>query len=80
MSVRALTTLRNCDRIFAEYYTSKLNESTHKEVEAFIGKKVTVLKRAEVEEKTVHHQGRPGPKGGVITRRRPHVRHHPSGP
>ena len=53
MSVRALTTLRNCDEIYAEYYTSKLNDASHKDVEAFIGKKVTVLKRGDVEEKDI---------------------------
>ncbi|MBI0583428.1 MAG: diphthine synthase [Methanomassiliicoccus sp.] len=53
MSVRALTVLRNCDEIFAEFYTSKLNDASPKELEAFIGKKITVLKRADVEEKGI---------------------------
>jgi len=50
MSIRALTTLRNCDEIFAEFYTSKLNDALPRDLEAFIGKKLTVLKRADVEE------------------------------
>lgn len=53
MSVRALTTLRNCDEIFAEFYTSKLNDAQPKDLEAFIGKKLTILKRADVEEKNL---------------------------
>lgn len=53
MSVRALTTLRNCDEIFAEFYTSKLNDAQTKDIEAFIGKKLTVLGRADVEEKDI---------------------------
>lgn len=53
MSVRALTTLRNSDEIFAEFYTSKLNDASTKDIETFIGKKVTVLKRADVEEKDI---------------------------
>jgi len=51
--VRALTTLRNCDEIFAEFYTSKLNDAQPKDLEAFIGKKLTILKRADVEEKNI---------------------------
>lgn len=51
--MRALTTLRNCDEIFAEFYTSKLNDAQPKDLEAFIGKKLTVLKRADVEEKNL---------------------------
>ena len=53
MSVKALTTLRNCDEVFAEFYTSKLIDSTPKELESFIGRKVTVLRRGEVEERDV---------------------------
>ena len=51
--MRALTTLRNCDEIFAEFYTSKLNDAQPKDLEAFIGKKLTILKRADVEEKNI---------------------------
>ncbi len=53
MSVRAMMALRNCEEIFVEYYTSKLTDASHKDVEAFIGKKVTVLNRGDVEEKDV---------------------------
>lgn len=53
MSVRALTTLRNSDEIFAEFYTSKLNDAQPKDLESFIGKKITILRRADVEEKDI---------------------------
>jgi diphthine synthase len=50
MSIKALTTLRNCDQIFAEFYTSKLVDSSVMELETFIGKKITLLRRNNVEE------------------------------
>jgi diphthine synthase len=53
MSTRALLALRNCDDIFGEFYTSRLMETTVKELEAFIGKKITVLRRSEVEERDI---------------------------
>ena len=53
MSVRALESLRSCDEVFAEFYTSRLIDATLEELEAFIGRKVTVLRRSEVEEGNV---------------------------
>jgi diphthine synthase len=53
MSVRALNTLRDCDEIFAEFYTSRLNDARPEDLEAFIGKKITILRRADVEEKDI---------------------------
>lgn len=50
MSVKALETLRSSDKIFAEFYTSKLIDSSIEDLENFIGKKITVLKRSDVEE------------------------------
>jgi len=50
MSVRALQALRECDEVFAEFYTSRLIDATAEELEEFIGRPVTVLRRAEVEE------------------------------
>lgn len=50
MSVRALRALRECDEVFAEFYTSRLIDATAEELEEFIGRPVTVLRRAEVEE------------------------------
>jgi len=48
--LRALAALRGCDEVFAEFYTSRLIDATPAELEAFIGRKVTVLRRQEVEE------------------------------
>jgi len=50
MSVRALTALRDCDEVFAEFYTSRLIDASPAELEEYIGRKVTVLRRGEVEE------------------------------
>ena len=51
MSVKALNALRNSDIIFAEFYTSMLIDASIEDLEQFIGKKITVLKRSDVEEK-----------------------------
>jgi diphthine synthase len=67
MSVRALTALRNCDTIFAEFYTSKLIDSTAMDLETFIGKKITVLKRSEVEEMNTIVEAAKGKKVAFLT-------------
>jgi len=53
MSVRALQALHKCDEIFAEFYTSRLIDTTIDELEDFIGRKITVLGRSELEESDV---------------------------
>lgn len=50
MSIKALETAKNCDILFAEFYTTKLNTSKEK-LEKFIGKQIEVLSRKDVEEK-----------------------------
>ncbi len=50
MSVRALETLRGCDEIFAEFYTSRLIDSSAQDLEEYLGREITVLLRKEVEE------------------------------
>jgi diphthine synthase len=50
MSVRALNALRQCEVVFGEFYTSRLIDSDLRELEAFIGKEIRKLDRAEVEE------------------------------
>jgi diphthine synthase len=50
MSLRALESLRKCDLIFAEFYTSKLIDSSLAELESAVGKPVKVLERVDVEE------------------------------
>jgi diphthine synthase len=50
MSLRALESLRRCDLVYAEFYTSKLIDSTVAELEKAIGKSVKLLDRVDVEE------------------------------
>ncbi|MGD1059873.1 MAG: diphthine synthase [Methanomassiliicoccales archaeon] len=50
MSLRALETLRACDLVYGEFYTSRMMGSDVKELEGLIGKKVRLLSREEVEE------------------------------
>jgi diphthine synthase len=50
MTVKALNALRECDVIFAEFYTSTLIGTGIDELENVLGKKIKVLHRAQVEE------------------------------
>jgi diphthine synthase len=50
MSVRALNTLKACDFVYGEFYTSKLIDSDLGKLEEFIGKKIKKLDRVDVEE------------------------------
>lgn len=50
MSVRALAELKSCDAVFAEFYTSKLADAELGELEDFIGKRIRLLDRVDVEE------------------------------
>ncbi len=50
MSLRALEELRSCDKVFGEFYTSKLIDSSVRELESLIGKEVQLMDRAAVEE------------------------------
>ncbi|OUJ18326.1 Diphthamide biosynthesis methyltransferase DPH5 [Methanonatronarchaeum thermophilum] len=49
MSVKGLERARECDRLFAEFYTSRLMGSSVDEIEEFIGMEVEVLGRDVVE-------------------------------
>jgi diphthine synthase len=49
ISVRGLEEIRNCDRVFAEFYTSKLSGLDIKNLEREIGKTVTIMSREETE-------------------------------
>ena len=53
MTVRALNALRECDVIFAEFYTSTLIGTSITDLEKALGKKVKILHRAQVEEDDV---------------------------
>lgn len=50
MTVRALEALKECDKIYAEFYTSTLLGTDIGELEAKVGKKIKVLHRMQVEE------------------------------
>ena len=50
MTVKALNALKECDKIYAEFYTSHLIGTDVSEVEKMIGKKIKVLYRMQVEE------------------------------
>lgn len=50
MTVKALNALKECDKIYAEFYTSVLIGTDPKDLEAVIGKKVNILYRSQVEE------------------------------
>jgi len=48
MSIKAIEAARECDLLFAEFYTHKLN-TTKEKLEKVIGKEIKVLTRSEVE-------------------------------
>lgn len=50
MTIEALKALKECDKIYAEFYTSKLIGTGMSELEEIIGKPVELLHRAQVEE------------------------------
>jgi diphthine synthase len=49
LSVKALEELKKADKIFAEFYTSKLLGTTIEKLESLIGKKIELISREEVE-------------------------------
>jgi len=51
LSLRALEALKKCEHVFIDTYTTEINFEI-KELEDFIGKKVTALQRADLEEKS----------------------------
>ncbi|WP_299522544.1 diphthine synthase [uncultured Methanobrevibacter sp.] len=52
ISLKGLECLKNVDKIYAEFFTSRLFGSSFDEIEAQIGKKIEVLVRNEVEEES----------------------------
>jgi diphthine synthase len=49
ISLKGLQELRQCDEVFAEFYTAKLGQFDKKSFEKLIGKKIEVLSRVETE-------------------------------
>ena len=52
MSIQALETARDCDILYAEFYTSKLMGTTVEKLERKFGKSINILKRSEIESNT----------------------------
>ena len=50
ISLKGINTLKNADKIYAEFFTSKLFGSTIEDIEKLIGKNIIVLNRQQVEE------------------------------
>jgi diphthine synthase len=49
ISLKGLDEIKNCDKVFAEFYTAKLSGTDQKNIEKIIGKKIQVLNREETE-------------------------------
>jgi len=50
MTVKGLNALKECDKIYAEFYTSSLIGAGIGDIESVIGKKITLVHRSQVEE------------------------------
>ena len=50
MTVKALNALKECDKIYAEFYTSTLIGTSVADLEEVLGKKIYIMYRAQVEE------------------------------
>ena len=50
ISLKGLECLKNVDKIYAEFFTSRLFGSSFDKIEELIGKEIEVLVRGEVEE------------------------------
>ncbi|UCH71553.1 MAG: diphthine synthase [Thermoplasmatales archaeon] len=49
MSLKALEGIKNCDKIYLEFYTAKLVGTNINKIEKIIGKKIEILSREQVE-------------------------------
>ncbi|MGD0057287.1 MAG: diphthine synthase [Methanomassiliicoccales archaeon] len=67
MSLRALKALEGCDRVFAEFFTSKMIDSSVQDLEKMINKEVTVLTRKDVEEGDAVVEAAKGSKVAFVT-------------
>ena len=67
MSVRALNALRECDVIFAEFYTSTLISTNISELEKVLGRNISVLRRVQVEEKATIIKTAKSQRVGFVT-------------
>lgn len=52
ITVKGLEEAKSCDVLFAEFYTSTMTGADVEKLEALIGKKISVLERSDLEEKS----------------------------
>jgi diphthine synthase len=50
LTLRAIEEARSCDQLFAEFYTSRLAGTSIEKLEEVLGKNISILSRAEVED------------------------------
>ncbi|MCL2712174.1 MAG: diphthine synthase [Methanomassiliicoccaceae archaeon] len=67
MTVKALNALKECDVIFAEFYTSTLIGAETDELENVLGKKIKILGRSQVEESDVIIESAKRCRTGFVT-------------
>ncbi len=53
ISLKGLETLKSVDKVYAEFFTSRLFGSNFEAIEEIIGKKISVLDRTQVEEESI---------------------------
>ncbi|MEM2924977.1 MAG: diphthine synthase [Methanocellales archaeon] len=54
ISLKGLEAIRNADVVYAEFYTSRLLGTTLEKMEQLYGKKITLLKREDIEQNPQH--------------------------
>jgi diphthine synthase len=67
MTVKAFEALRECDVIFAEFYTSALAGTSVEDLEMALGKKITVLDRRQMEEDDIILRSAGTSRTGFVT-------------
>ncbi len=67
MTVKALRELQDCDKIYAEFYTSVLLDGGKESLEEAVGKEVVMLDRAGVEESEQVIEAAKGAKVAFVT-------------
>ena len=53
ISLKGINALKNMDKVYAEFFTSRLFGSNFKDIEDIIGKEIIILNRNEVEEENI---------------------------
>ncbi|MDO5850584.1 MAG: diphthine synthase [Methanobacteriaceae archaeon] len=53
ISLKGVETLKNVDKVYAEFFTSRLFGSNFEAIESIIGKEIIILDRTQVEEESV---------------------------